>query len=138
VSREADQHQSLRTAAEPGQRAYEAYVRAWSHISFPPFSNQSDEERVAWAAVEAALLSDLSASRAENERLKAALGPTGQNEAFDAFTILNEQGQIWTRHIFQSEEAARKHYAGRGVDKHTVSPVRVVLTLPATSSGDVG
>lgn len=61
-------------------------------------------------------------------------GVMGQNQAFDAWTILNEQGDIWTQHIFDHPEAAESYKRGKGIDKHTVTKVRVLLTIVSPAS----
>jgi hypothetical protein len=67
--------------------------------------------------------------------------PSDQNTDFEAWTILNEQGHIWTQHIFGAPNLAEAYKLGKGIDKHTVAPVRVRLDLiapsPSTPTGSM-
>jgi hypothetical protein len=59
---------------EPGKMAYEAWMKAYEGQSLP-WEDLGDDERDEWAAVEFTIRADEAAKlRAENERLREALG----------------------------------------------------------------
>ena len=57
-----------------------------------------------------------------------------QNQEFEAFTILNGQGEVWTQAVFETENAAQNHIANAvkswakdGLHRHKVVPCTVTI-----------